>query len=190
MTFRVLQLFAPVLFNLSVSLYYISLISLNAPPAGIALIDRSIASYNFSSMCPLIFYDRVVAWRGLEQKKWKNVWCDDKFEDCRTFFIFPNSYDLVRRSVEAASKSRGAATPTHFFAFSLENKSSYHGVFNAQKHKAFSCLLQSHVYVLMRVHTWAAPGGRDRDRKNGRQVLSRKSRYLYCIRNLLQVCQS
>ena len=145
------------LYQLLLPFYLIFLpFTMSLNPTGIALIDRSFVR----QLVPCALYDRSP--RRLARpraKEVKNVWCDDEFEHGRSFsyFLFPNGYDLVQRSVEAASKSRGAATPTHFFAFSLEkNKSSmdHYGVFYCTR-KHTVCLLYSysHVYVLMHVHS-------------------------------------
>jgi hypothetical protein len=131
-------------------------ISLNAP-TDIALIDRSIVL----QLVRCALYLSMIASRGLEQKKSKTFGATTNLNTVG-LFLFPNGYDLVQRSVEAASKSRGAATPTHFFAFSIENKSSWAitACFYCT-HKRTACLLYyTHTFMClcMCMCTIAAPG--------------------------------
>ena len=87
-----------------------------------------------------------LASRGLEQKEVQNVWCDEEFDHGRTFLY---DYDLVQRSVEAASKLRGAAclnSDSLLLCLLLREQiiMDHYGARSTHKH-TISCLRYLHV---------------------------------------------
>jgi hypothetical protein len=152
-------------------------VSLNAEPCHCT--DRSVDRLTISSMCPISIHDRLVA----SSKRRAKTFGATTNVNTVGLFLFPNGYDLVQRSVEAASKSRGAATPTQLLCLLLREQIIMHGTITACSTVCTNTRKLAYCSVLTRLCPYACgqsrPPARDKDGRAGRLVLSHKSRFLY-----------